>query len=183
LITLIKIVVIGDEGVGKEQLFQKEKEIQGSFLKTHGFQPYTIVKHIEDRVIRFQSWLLNPLDKFKEDRQTYYNGAMGALIIFDVNNVETFNSVDKWIHEIWKGAGNDIPIVIMGNRPKNIEEDMKTTSMVYEYLKQLMMDEKEGILRMIYVENSLQDNQGYEEALQQLGLEYFYYLERKNERI
>jgi GTPase SAR1 family protein len=182
MISLIKIVVVGDEGVGKEQLFQQKNEMQGSFLKTHGFQPYTIVKQIEDRVIRFQSWLLNPADKFKEERNTSYNGAMGALVIFDVTNVKTFDSVDKWIHEIWEGAGNDIPIVIMGNRPKDVDEDMKTTSMVYEYLKQLMIDEKEGILRMIYVENSVNDNKGYEEALQQLGLEYFYYLERKKER-
>ena len=179
--SIIKIVVIGDEKTNIQQLFPKEDPKQPSFFHTHGFQPITIIRAIEEKEIRFQSWFLNPVDQFTEQRMTSYNGAMGALIVFDTQEPESFLSIDKWIHEIWEGAGNDIPIVIMGNRNKGVEENMKTTSIVYEYLKELMINEKEGILRMTYVENSLDDNKGYEEALKQLGIEYFYYLDRKHQ--
>ena len=178
MVVIIKIVVIGDRGSGKYDLFEQE-EVIGQFYTTHGFQPYTITRQIEDRQVRFQSWILNPDDRFKKDRETHYIGTLGALIIFNVSKPETFQSVDKWIHEIWNGAGNDIPIVIMGNRDKGLEEDEGTTTMVYEYLKDLMINEGEGIMRMVYVENSLDDKKGFEDALTQLGLEYFYYLEKK----
>jgi GTPase SAR1 family protein len=174
----MKIVIVGDEGVGKRDLID-EKDAFQYYYGTHGFQPYLTSRTIEDREVRFQSWILNPSDTFKDVRSTYYKGSLGAIIIFDVSRPETFESVDKFVHEVWKNADIDIPIIIMGNQKENQDTDIHLTNKVYGYVKDLMEKEKEGVITIRYVENSTKDNYGFEEALQHLGIEYFYYLERK----
>lgn len=178
----MKVVVVGDEGVGKQSVIEKEETFEKSYYQTHGFQPYFVVRTIEDREVRFQNWILNPKEEFNEVRKSYYTGALGAIVVFDTSNEETFNSLDKWIHEVWKGAGNDIPIIIMGNRFIGVKEDIEMTNKVYEYVRTLMIKEKEGVITLKYVENSLSDRSGFEDTLTHLGIEYFYLLEKRRQK-
>jgi GTPase SAR1 family protein len=175
----MKIVIVGDEGVGKRKLIEEKDAFQESYYLTHGFQPYLTGRKVEDREVRFQSWILNPKSGFDDVRKTYYKGSLGAIIIFDIAKPETFDSVDKYIHEIWENADIDIPIIIMGNQKDNGETNIHLTNKVYGYVKDLMEKEEEGVITIRYVENSTKNNSGFEEALQHLGIEYFYYLERK----
>ena len=177
----MKVVVVGDEGVGKQSLIEKEETFEKFYYQTHGFQPYFVIRTVEDREVRFQNWILNPKEEFNEVRKSYYIGALGAIVVFDTSVKSTFNSIDRWIHEVWEGAGNFIPIIIMGNRPIGVSEDIEMTNRVYEYVRGLMIKEKEGIITLKYVENSLSDKAGFEDTLTHLGIEYFYLLEKRKQ--
>ena len=136
------------------------------------------VRSIEDREVRFQLWVLHPKDRFGDVKKTYYIGSLGAIVIFDINRYESFNSVNKWIHEIWSGAGNDIPIVLLGNNSFDEPEYVELKIKVNYFIKQLMIDEKEGIITIKYLENKMDEKKGFENALYYLGLQYFNNFER-----
>eukprot|EP01036_Dinobryon_divergens_P038136 gene38136-50003_t len=46
----------------------------------------------------------------------YYRDADGALLVYDITDVESFNKVRKWVRELRKIVGNDITIAIAGNK-------------------------------------------------------------------
>ena len=179
MVFLMKVVIVGDQGVGKRRFLKELEGSSVSYFETHGFQPTLSVRTIEDREVRFQLWVLNPKEKFLDVRKTYYIGALGAIIIFDVNKYETFESVSNWIYEIWSGAGNDIPIVLLGNNNFDEAKNAEIKIKVNYFTKQLMINEKEGIITLKYMENMVDERKGFENALNYLGLQYFYNFERK----
>ena len=139
MVFLMKIAIVGDKGVGKRKFLENLYDSSLELYDTHGFHNVLTVRNLEDRIVRFQLWIINPENEFYSKRPTYYIGSLGAIIIFDVNRKETFNSVDNWIHEIWRGAGNDIPIVLLGNNNLDEISSIENKIKVNFYIKKLMI--------------------------------------------
>jgi Ras-related protein Rab-11A len=175
----MKILVVGDEGVGKRSFTQELESSSKSNYQSHGFESKLTLRNFEDREIRCQLWVINPDDRFQHERRLFYIGSLAAIIIFDVNRNKTFESVEKWILDIWAGAGNDIPIVLLGNNNLDSIGSIEIKIKVNFFIKQLMIKEKEGIIAIKYIENQADEKKGFEEALAYLSLQYFYNFERK----
>lgn len=98
---LFKIVVIGDSGVGKTNLVSKF--IDNSFhldeKPTIGVEFSSKTVHINSQDIRCQIWDTAGQERFRALTKAYYNGAVGALVVFDLTNSKTFENITKWIEE------------------------------------------------------------------------------------
>ena len=46
----------------------------------------------------------------------YYRGAQGALIVYDITDVDSFQKMSMWVKELRQQLGIDIPIIIAGNK-------------------------------------------------------------------
>ena len=113
-----KIIIVGDSNVGKTSLVKmiRNKEFEEKHIHTLG---------VEVSVLRIQNNTLNTWDtsgseRFGGGREGYYIGAKGAIIMFDVTNIDSYNNLLSWYTKVRNVCG-DIPIVICGNKIDNEE--------------------------------------------------------------
>jgi small GTP-binding protein len=84
---LIKLLVIGNSGVGKTNMLLKfcENNFMTSHLTTIGIDFKTKIITIGKEKIRLQIWDTAGQEKFKTITQTYYRGAMGIVLTYAIN--------------------------------------------------------------------------------------------------
>jgi Ras-related protein Rab-1A len=55
-------------------------------------------------------------ERFRTISSTYYRGAHGIIIVYDVTNIETFHNVQRWMQEIEKYAKDNVSKLLVGNK-------------------------------------------------------------------
>ncbi|MFW9778259.1 MAG: Rab family GTPase [Candidatus Heimdallarchaeota archaeon] len=118
----VKIVLAGDGAVGKTSIrrqylgegFQEDYQMTiGADLATKSSS--TI--YPGGKQIKFVIWDLAGQPRFDVVRKAYYNNAVGALVVFDVTRLESFQNVVAWMNELWKNNGRGpVPIIVLGNK-------------------------------------------------------------------
>lgn len=115
---LIKLLVIGNSGVGKTNMLLKfcENNFMTSHLTTIGidFKIKTITMGKEK--IRLQIWDTAGQQKFKTITQTYYRGAMGIVLTYAMNDRESFEDIENWVKQIKMHASDNVTKVLVGNK-------------------------------------------------------------------
>jgi small GTP-binding protein len=94
--------------------------IKGSFAKdykmTIGTDIFTKDVITDEHTITLSIWDIAGQDRFKFFRQSFYRGASGAMVVFDLTRYPTFNpNVVNWLKELWGFTGR-IPVVLIGNK-------------------------------------------------------------------
>lgn len=113
---IFKILLIGDSGVGKSAIV--ERYVDNHFTETHlstigvDFKIKTI--SVDDKVVKFQIWDTAGQERFRSITTSYYRGAKGIFIVFDVTNRQSFVNVERWISEIKNYNIN--PVFIIANK-------------------------------------------------------------------
>ena len=109
-----KIILIGDQGVGKTSIRRRYfgKGFSNSYLPTLGAD--FAIKTLDDHIL--QIWDLAGQKAFEQVRQQYYNGAHGAILVFDLTDETSFENLDTWINELEARSGHMIPMIIVGNK-------------------------------------------------------------------
>eukprot|EP00606_Chrysophyceae_sp_TOSAG23-5_P000923 GSChrysophyteH2.ASY1.ANO1.1215.1 assembled CDS len=100
---LLKLLLIGDSGVGKSCLLLRYSD--DSF--THSFIT-TIVK--------LQIWDTAGQERFRTITTAYYRGAMGIFLVFDITDGESFENVHNWMRQIDQNAADNVTKLLLGNK-------------------------------------------------------------------
>lgn len=82
---------------------------------TIGVNFYSKTVVIEGVPIRLVLWDLAGQETFATVRPTFYRGAAGGLLVFDITRESTYHNLPNWLNEIYKHAGK-IPLVLLGNK-------------------------------------------------------------------
>ena len=125
---LFKIILIGDAGVGKTHILSRY--IKGTLPKnkfpTIGVEFATkIIPIKEGKTVKAQIWDTAGQERFKAITSAHYRKSVGALIVYDITNEESFYNVKRWMSELKENAEPDIVIVLVGNKVDLIEADPK----------------------------------------------------------
>lgn len=114
---LFKIIVLGDGGCGKTALTVRFSQgyFQESYKMTVGVDFSVKLLEAAGRKAKLQIWDTGGQERFSFVRPLYYRGAMGALLVFDVTNRESFDHLPNWIEELESNAGK-VPFVLVGNK-------------------------------------------------------------------
>jgi small GTP-binding protein len=115
----MKIVLVGNPGVGKTSYLQHfcPKSFDPNYAATIGFDFCLTESLIRNQSIKFQIWDLLPQAQISTVRSVYYYGALGAIVMFDVTDPESFATCEVWIEAIFKHNGKGvIPIILAGNK-------------------------------------------------------------------
>ncbi|KAE8709663.1 Ras-related protein RABA6a [Hibiscus syriacus] len=115
---LFKAVLIGDSAVGKSNLLSRfaSDEFRLDSKPTIGVEfAYRNVK-IGDKIIKAQIWDTAGQERFRAITSSYYRGALGAVLVYDITRRATFDSVKKWMHELREFGDSTIVVVLVGNK-------------------------------------------------------------------
>ena len=76
---------------------------------------------IDGKTIKIQIWDTAGQEAFQAITRTYYKGAIGALLVYDITRRETFTHVTKWLEEVRNNSSKTITIILIGNK-KDLED-------------------------------------------------------------
>ncbi|KAM9376160.1 ras-related protein Rab-8B-like [Pholidichthys leucotaenia] len=98
---LVKLVIIGDVGVGKSRLLHRF--IENDFNTTEillgiDFKIKTI--DLDGKKIKLQIWDLPGQQSYRTILSSYYSRAMGILLVYDITDSESFCNIRNWILDI-----------------------------------------------------------------------------------
>ncbi len=127
----IKIIVLGNGGVGKSSLairFAKD-QFSDQYKKTIGvdfLQKRKFIKTV-GREVGFHIWDTAGQEYFDSLTRRYYKGAHVALLVFSTTDRESFLSIKKWKEKIIDEIGNKIPMLLIMNKIDAAEVDKVVT--------------------------------------------------------
>ena len=114
----LKIVIIGDSGVGKTNLLKRfvSNIFTENTKATVGVEFMTKSYKINKHIFKIELWDTAGQERYKSITAVYYKGAKGALIVYDTTSKPSFDDIDKWLNEIRDKCSNDIKLMIIGNK-------------------------------------------------------------------
>jgi small GTP-binding protein len=115
---LLKIVLIGDSGVGKTNLLARftRDQFNPDSKSTIGVEFATKTLEIEGKTVKAQIWDTAGQERYRAITSAYYRGAIGALLLYDVSASLTFQSLTRWLKELRDNADSNIAVMLVGNK-------------------------------------------------------------------
>ena len=83
---------------------------------------------IDDKTVKLQVWDTAGQERFRTITQTYYKGAMGILLVYDVTEENTFNNISNWLNQIEQHALPNVRKVLIANKADMPEKEKKIDS-------------------------------------------------------
>jgi len=116
--SLYKIVLIGDSGVGKSNIFSRF--VTGTFSlecrTTIGVEFSSKLVNVGNVRVMAQIWDTAGQEKYRSITKAYYKGAAGAIVIYDITNSDSFHSIEKWVKELRDHADTNVIMMLIGNK-------------------------------------------------------------------
>jgi len=153
-----KILIIGDAGVGKSSLLLRfvDDVFTEAFISTLG------VDYKEKRVIfdsnnvNLHIWDTAGQERFRTITTSYYRGAHGIIVAYDIGDQKSFNNITRWCKEIDTFGAKNVKKILVGGK-----SDLSTTE------RKVSKQDGEDLaskLKIPFVETSSKDNHCVYEA-------------------
>lgn len=119
ILTTLKILIIGESGVGKSSLLLRFTE--GNFdpeqTLTIGVDFKTKRLTIDGNTVKLAIWDTAGQERFRTLTPSYYRDAQGAILVFDVSSHSTFSKLETWLSELdTYSTKSNIVKMIVGNK-------------------------------------------------------------------
>nr|ABY85791.1 GTPase Rab1 [Larix kaempferi] len=154
---LFKLLLIGDSGVGKSCLLLRfaDDSYVDSYISTIGVDFKIRTIELDGKAIKLQIWDTAGQERFRTITSSYYRGAHGIIIVYDVTDMDSFNNVKQWLSEIDKYASDSVSKLLVGNKC-----DMTEKRVVDQQMAKSFADE----LGIPFLETSAKDASNVEQA-------------------
>lgn len=154
---VFKVVLIGESGVGKSNLLSRftKNEFNHDTRTTIGVEFSTRTVELNTFTIKAQIWDTAGLERYRAITSAYYRGAVGALLVFDITKHLTYESVERWLKELYEHTESHIVVMLVGNKIDLESERSVPTEEARDFA------EKKGIL---FLETSALNSTNVEEA-------------------
>ena len=115
---LYKIIIIGDAAVGKSNILNRyvKNEFSENMKSTVGVELGIKFIKVKGTNTKIQIWDTAGQERYRAITSSYYKGSHGCFIVYDITNEITFNNVEKWYEHVQREAGQDISIILVGNK-------------------------------------------------------------------
>eukprot|EP00697_Spironema_sp_BW2_P000700 gnl/Spiro4/10959_TR5819_c0_g1_i1.p1 gnl/Spiro4/10959_TR5819_c0_g1~~gnl/Spiro4/10959_TR5819_c0_g1_i1.p1 ORF type:complete len:227 (+),score=23.53 gnl/Spiro4/10959_TR5819_c0_g1_i1:42-683(+) len=115
---LFKLLLIGDSGVGKSCLLTRfaDDTFQESYISTIGVDFKIRTIELEGKTIKLQIWDTAGQERFRTITSSYYRGAHGIIIVYDVTDLASFTNIRDWLAEVERCASDSVNKLIVGNK-------------------------------------------------------------------
>ena len=154
---LFKFIIIGDAGCGKSALLHRfiDDTFKSQASHTIGVEFGSKIIEVGGQSVKLQIWDTAGQERFRAVTQSYYRGAAGALLVYDVTSRDSFNNVSTWLNNARALANPDISIVLVGNKLDLTQE----REVNYMEASQFCQDND-----LMFLETSALTNEGVEDV-------------------
>ena len=134
---LFKLVLVGDSSVGKTSLLLRfaDDSFEDNYISTVGVDFRFRTVTVDDKLVKLQIWDTAGSERFRTITSAYYRGAAGVILVYDITNNGSFQNIQDWLDEVYKGAGQSISKLIIGNKSDLATQRQVDQGLGKEYAK------------------------------------------------
>jgi len=160
---LFKLLLIGDSGVGKSSLLLRfsDDTWTDKYISTIGVDFKIKNLNLDGKLVKLQIWDTAGQERFRTITSSYYRGAHGIIIVYDVADQLTFTNIKNWLQEIDRYAGSHVHKLLVGNKIDKPNRAVETTT----------GEEFAKTLGMTFVETSAKNRTNVDLAFHKMGSE------------
>jgi len=154
---IFKYIIIGDMGVGKSCLLHQftENKFVPDSPHTIGVEFGTRIIEVMGKKIKLQIWDTAGQERFRAVTRSYYRGAAGALLVYDITRRITYNHLTSWLTDARNLTNPNTIIMLIGNK-KDLDAQRDVT-----YEEAAAFAKENGL---IFIESSAKTGENVEEA-------------------
>eukprot|EP00922_Rhytidocystis_sp_ex-Travisia-forbesii_P007825 GHVS01011582.1.p1 GENE.GHVS01011582.1~~GHVS01011582.1.p1 ORF type:complete len:216 (-),score=20.50 GHVS01011582.1:659-1306(-) len=154
---LFKFIIIGDAGAGKSCLLHQfvENKFKKGSSHTIGVEFGSKIIRVGGKRIKLQIWDTAGQERYRSVTRSYYRGAAGALIVYDITSRDTYNHLINWLADARTLARADTSIIALGNKT-DVQDKRQVT-----FLEASRFAQENDIL---FLETSALTGEGVEDA-------------------
>lgn len=158
---LMKVLLIGDSSVGKTSVLLRyvDDTYNPEFQTTIGVDFKISTLELQSKVVKLQLWDTAGQDRFRNIVASYYRGAQGVILMYDITNQASFQNIKNWYNETLNHLQASTPKLLVGNKL-----DLAGQRTVKLADAQELADR----LNMSYLETSAKNNQNIRQAFETL---------------
>jgi Ras-related protein Rab-7A len=119
---LLKIIILGDSGVGKTSLMNQycNKRFSNQYKATIGADFLTKEIFIDDKTVTLQIWDTAGQERFQSLGVAFYRGADACILVYDITAEKSFEQLNSWRDEFLNQANprdpDNFSFVLIGNK-------------------------------------------------------------------
>ncbi|KAK8235276.1 small GTP-binding protein [Phyllosticta capitalensis] len=127
------LLLIGDSGVGKSCLLLRfaDDTYTESYISTIG------VDFVQRRSNYCAQWDTAGQERFRTITSSYYRGAHGICVVYDVTDMDSFNNVKQWLQEIDRYATEGVNKLLVGNKSDMADKKVVEYTVAKEFADSL----------------------------------------------
>jgi len=138
---LFKLLLIGDSGVGNSCLLLRfvADTYTASSLSPIGVEFKIRTIELEGKTVKLQIWDTAGQERFRTITSSYYRGAHGIIVVYDVTDGDTFSNVKQWLQEIDRYACEGVNKLLVGNKSDLTSKKVVEYGVAKEYADSLQI--------------------------------------------
>jgi small GTP-binding protein len=150
-----KYIVIGATGVGKTSIVRRltDNRFVPNTHTTVGIEYFTHVATIDGRAIKMLIWDTAGQERFYTIAKSYFRAALGVILVFDITDRKTFDSLPRWLRDARTEADPHCTIILVGNKTDSAPSRVVSAEEGQEFAKRH---------ELTYIETSAVDGTGIE---------------------
>nr|XP_020458678.1 ras and EF-hand domain-containing protein homolog [Monopterus albus] len=124
---LFKIVLVGNSSVGKTSLLQRfcVDSFHAGTSATVGVDYSVKTITVDNSQVALQLWDTAGQERYRSITKQFFRKADGVVVMYDITTNQSFTSVRQWLTSVKESAGDDIPIMLLGNKTdKEVEREV-----------------------------------------------------------
>lgn len=159
---LFKLLLIGDSGVGKSSLLLRftDDSFSENYISTIGVDFKIRTVQLDGKTVKLQVWDTAGQERFRTITSSYYRGAHGIVVVFDLTSQDSFDNVKQWLFEIDKYASEQVKKLLVGNKADLVQKRVIQKETAEQFAKSLQIP---------YIETSAKTAQNVEQAFVQMA--------------
>jgi Ras-related protein Rab-11A len=115
---IYKITIIGDSGTGKSSIMDRfvNNKFDNNVVSTIGVEFMTKEIKVNGKNTKLQIWDTAGQERFRAISRSIYHGSKAIIIVYDITNSATFDSLEKWIMDSKIHLHPNTPYFLIGNK-------------------------------------------------------------------
>lgn len=162
VLTTLKILIIGESNVGKSSLLLRftDDVFDPNLAATIGVDFKVKTVTVDGNKAKLAIWDTAGSERFRTLTPSYYRGAQGAILVYDVCNHSTFQKLDHWLAELETYCTrNNVVKMLVGNKIDRLENRVVTKEQGMNYARKHSM---------LFIEASAKTRDGVQCAFEEL---------------
>ncbi|KNZ76247.1 GTP-binding protein YPTC4 [Termitomyces sp. J132] len=160
---VLKFIITGDASVGKSSLLVRLTDQR--FLANPDptvcveFGSKLITIPDENKIVKLQCWDTAGTESFRSITRSYYRGAAGCLLVYDVTSRKSFINARSWLSDVRQHADPNLTCILVGNKVDLCESDGSRREVPTEEAELWALEQG-----MLFVEASAKSGHNVDEA-------------------